>query len=169
MSSFLFDNQKNSFEEALLPMMSLREVVMFPRSIAPLFVGREASIKAIEQAVAAHDKKIFLVAQRSPETEKPTSEDLFEMGTVSKILQMLRLPDGTIKVLFEGLYRAEWESETMTMGEDANYPMVTVRRVPEEETHGPESLALLLPRIPSISARDITSTCMDPSVSSAMA
>jgi len=143
MTGFTFDSNRFAAETIRLPMMSLREVVMFPRSIAPLFVGREASIKAIEQAVAAHDKKIFLVAQRSPETEKPTSEDLFEMGTVSKILQMLRLPDGTIKVLFEGLYRAEWESETMTMGEDANYPMVTVRRVPEEETHGPESDALI--------------------------
>ena len=143
MTEFTFDNNRFAAETIRLPMMSLREVVMFPRSIAPLFVGREASIKAIEQAVAAHDKKIFLVAQRSPETEKPTSQDLFEMGTVSKILQMLRLPDGTIKVLFEGLYRAEWESETMTMGEDANYPMVTVRRVPEEETHGPESDALI--------------------------
>ena len=146
MTGFTFDSNRFAAETIRLPMMSLREVVMFPRSIAPLFVGREASIKAIEQAVAAHDKKIFLVAQRSPETEKPTSEDLFEMGTVSKILQMLRLPDGTIKVLFEGLYRAEWESETMTMGEDANYPMVTVRRVPEEETHGPESDALIRAR-----------------------
>ena len=94
MTGFTFDNNRFAAETIRLPMMSLREVVMFPRSIAPLFVGREASIKAIEQAVAAHDKKIFLVAQRSPETEKPTSEDLFEMGTVSKILQMLRLPDG---------------------------------------------------------------------------
>jgi len=143
MTGFSFDNNRFAAETIRLPMMSLREVVMFPRSIAPLFVGREASIKAIEQAVAVHDKKIFLVAQRSPETEKPNPEDLFEMGTVSKILQMLRLPDGTIKVLFEGLYRAEWEAETMGMGEDANYPMVTVRRVPEEETHGPESDALI--------------------------
>lgn len=143
MTGFTFDSDRYAAETIRLPMMSLREVVMFPRSIAPLFVGREASIKAIEQAVAAHDKKIFLVAQRSPETEKPASDDLFEMGTVSKILQMLRLPDGTIKVLFEGLYRAEWEPETMGVGEDADYPMVTVRRVPEEESTGAESDALI--------------------------
>ncbi len=143
MTGFSFDNNRFAAETIRLPMMSLREVVMFPRSIAPLFVGRDASIKAIEQAVAAHDKKIFLVAQRSPETEKPNPEELFEMGTVSKILQMLRLPDGTIKVLFEGLYRAEWDAESLKAGEDADYSMVTVRRVPEEESHGPESDALI--------------------------
>ena len=143
MTGFSFDTNRFAADEIRLPMMSLREVVMFPRSIAPLFVGREASIKAIEQAVAAHDKKIFLVAQRSPETEKPGADDLFDMGTVSKILQMLRLPDGTIKVLFEGLFRAEWDAESMGVGEDAEYPMVTVRRVPEEESHGPESDALI--------------------------
>jgi ATP-dependent Lon protease len=143
MTGFSFDTNRYAADEIRLPMMSLREVVMFPRSIAPLFVGREASIKAIEQAVAAHDKKIFLVAQRSPETEKPGSDDLFDMGTVSKILQMLRLPDGTIKVLFEGLFRAEWDAESLAVGDDTEYPMVTVRRVPEEESHGPESDALI--------------------------
>ena len=143
MTGFSFDNNRYAADSIRLPMMSLREVVMFPRSIAPLFVGRDASIKAIEQAVAAHDKKIFLVAQRSPETEKPGADDLFDMGTVSKILQMLRLPDGTIKVLFEGLYRAEWDAESLSAGEDAEYSMVTARRVPEEESHGPESDALI--------------------------
>jgi ATP-dependent Lon protease, bacterial type len=89
-------------DDSVLPLMSLREVVMFPRSIVPLFVGREASIKAIESAIALHDKHIFLVTQRTPEKEKPEAGDLFAVGTVSRILQMLRLPDGTIKVLFEG-------------------------------------------------------------------
>jgi len=65
------------------------------------------------------------------------------MGTVSKILQMLRLPDGTIKVLFEGLYRAEWDADSLETGENVEYPMVTVHRVPEEESHGPESDALI--------------------------
>ena len=143
MTGFSFDNNRFAADTIRLPMMSLREVVMFPRSIAPLFVGREASIKAIEQSVAAHDKKIFLVAQRSPETEKPGADDLFDMGTVSKILQMLRLLDGTIKVLFEGLYRAEWDADSLETGENVEYPMVTVHRVPEEESHGPESDALI--------------------------
>ena len=89
-----------------MPVMPLREVVMFPRSIMPLFVGREASIKAIEAAQSSFGKQIFLVAQREPELEKPEAGDLCAVGVVSKVLQMLRLPDGTIKVLFEGLYRA---------------------------------------------------------------
>jgi ATP-dependent Lon protease len=92
-----------------LPVMPLREVVMFPRSIMPLFVGRESSIKAIETAQNSFDKQIFLVAQREPELEKPIDNDLCPVGVVSRILQVLRLPDGTIKVLFEGLYRARWQ------------------------------------------------------------
>ena len=92
-----------------LPVMPLREVVMFPRSIMPLFVGREASIKAIEAAQASYSKQIFLVAQLEPELEKPGAADLAPVGVVSKVLQVLRLPDGTIKVLFEGMYRANWE------------------------------------------------------------
>ncbi len=95
-----------------LPMMTLREVVMFPRSIVPLFVGREASIRAIECAMADYDKKIFLLAQKDPEQDKPSRDDLYEMGTVSRVLQLLRLPDGTIKVLFEGLYRARLSPDT---------------------------------------------------------
>ena len=94
MPTFGFDGRKSP-ETLTLPMMSLREVVMFPRSIVPLFVGREASIKAIETAVADYGKQIFLVTQKSPEKEQPEADDLYEIGTVSKILQMLRLPDGT--------------------------------------------------------------------------
>lgn len=96
-------------ESVELPLMPLREVVMFPHSIIPLFVGREASIKAIENAVTNYDRKICLVVQREPEVEKPAIESLYAIGVVSRILQFLRLPDGTIKVLFEGLYRVCWE------------------------------------------------------------
>lgn len=92
-----------------LPLMPLREVVMFPRSIAPLFVGRETSIKAIESAIENHDRQIFLVAQKDSSLTKPEVDDLFDIGTVSRVLQLLRLPDGSIKVLFEGLYRATWD------------------------------------------------------------
>ncbi len=91
-----------------LPIMPLREVVMFPRSIVPLFVGRDTSIKAIETALEQYDRRIFLVAQRDSALTKPGVEELFSVGTVSRILQLLRLPDGTIKVLFEGLARASW-------------------------------------------------------------
>jgi ATP-dependent Lon protease len=118
-------------DDSVLPLMSLREVVMFPRSIVPLFVGREASIKAIESAIALHDKHIFLVTQRSPEKEKPEAEDLFAVGTVSRILQMLRLPDGTIKVLFEGLYRANWNVLATDPADAGDFPLVRVDRLEE--------------------------------------
>jgi ATP-dependent Lon protease len=130
-------------DETRMPLMSLREVVMFPRSIVPLFVGREASIKAIEHAVANFDKKIFLVAQRVAETERPGPDDLFRVGTVSKILQMLKLPDGTIKVLFEGLHRAVWNTEFAKTSFDPDLPLVFVGRVPEKDTRNPEGEALV--------------------------
>jgi len=142
MTSFFSDDQPRRTDRVRLPVMSLREVVMFPRSIVPLFVGREASIKAIENAVSTYDKKIFLVAQRTPETEKPQAEDLFRMGTVSKILQMLRLPDGTIKVLFEGLYRAEWEEDGME-GFDEEFPTARVVRMQEDDGEGSEAEAMV--------------------------
>lgn len=132
-----------------LPLMSLREVVMFPRSIIPLFVGREASIKAIEHAIADSSKEIFLVAQREPEMEVPEADDLFEIGTVSKVLQMLRLPDGTIKVLFEGLYRARWTSagveklETEQEGEEeVSFVLANIAPIEENDIEGTEAEAL---------------------------
>ena len=94
------ESERGAVKYVDLPIMPLREVVMFPRSIMPLFVGREASIKAIEAAQASFSKQIFLVAQLEPELEKPDASDLAPVGVVSKVLQMLRLPDGTIKVLF---------------------------------------------------------------------
>ena len=127
-----------------LPLMSVREVVMFPRAIMPLFVGRDASIKAIEAGLADYDKKIFLVAQREPDTEKPGEDDLFRVGVVSKILQVLRLPNGTIKVLFEGLYRARWESlrEDPPFGA-GDFPRVRTVAVPEKELPSVEKEALM--------------------------
>ena len=94
----------------ILPIMTLREVVIFPHAIMPLFVGRESSIKAIEQAISSYGKHIFLVTQKEADVEKPQPEDIYTIGVVSRILQLMRLPDGSIKVLFEGLYRATWEA-----------------------------------------------------------
>jgi len=130
-------------DDSVLPLMSLREVVMFPRSIVPLFVGRDASIKAIESAIALHDKHIFLVTQRTPEKEKPDSDDLFAVGTVSRILQMLRLPDGTIKVLFEGLHRANWSIVPTDPQGAGDFPLVRVDRLDDIPGDKTESDALL--------------------------
>ncbi len=143
MPDFGFTRKASRPEQELLPMMSLREVVMFPKSIVPLFVGRDASIKAIESSLADYGKKIFLVTQKSPEKEHPENDDLYEMGTVSKILQMLRLPDGTIKVLFEGLHRAKWTPEDEASVEQRGYPLVRAERMEEQSVSSPEGQALI--------------------------
>jgi ATP-dependent Lon protease len=89
-----------------LPVLPLRDVVIYPHMVIPLFVGREKSIKALEAAMM-DNKRIFLVAQRKSAHDDPTSADLFEVGTVSSLLQLLKLPDGTVKVLVEGEQRAK--------------------------------------------------------------
>ncbi|MDH0449257.1 endopeptidase La [Shewanella sp. GD04112] len=88
-----------------LPVLPLRDVVVYPHMVIPLFVGREKSIRCLETAMA-QDKQIILVAQRDAELDEPTKEDIFEVGTVASILQLLKLPDGTVKVLVEGGRRA---------------------------------------------------------------
>src|SRR6188508_1466180 len=88
-----------------LPLLPLRDVVVFPHMVIPLFVGRPKSIKALEAAMEA-GKSIVLVAQKSAAKDDPSPEDLYSIGTVANILQMLKLPDGTVKVLVEGSQRA---------------------------------------------------------------
>jgi len=88
-----------------LPLLPLRDVVVFPHMVIPLFVGRPKSIKALETAMAA-DRQIMLVAQKAAAKDEPTASDMFEVGCVSTILQMLKLPDGTVKMLVEGQQRA---------------------------------------------------------------
>jgi ATP-dependent Lon protease len=88
-----------------LPLLPLRDVVVFPRMVLPLFVGRPKSIKALESAMASN-RRIMLVAQKTATQEDPRVTDMFEVGCISTILQMLKLPDGTVKVLIEGQQRA---------------------------------------------------------------
>ncbi|WP_434777464.1 endopeptidase La [Neisseria sp. Ec49-e6-T10] len=89
-----------------LPVLPLRDVVVFPHMVLPLFVGRDYSIAALEQAMD-NDSPVFLLAQKNPNQEEPSPDDLYQIGTVATILQMLKLPDGTVKVLVEGQYRAK--------------------------------------------------------------
>ena len=89
----------------IFPLLPLRDVVVYPLIVQPLFVGRPKSIKALEAAMAS-DKQILLVAQKNPNEDEPNLDDLFAIGTVATILQLVRLPDGTVKVLVEGLDRA---------------------------------------------------------------
>ncbi len=91
-------------ENLNLPVLPLRDIVMFPHMIVPLFVGREKSVVALEEVMAS-GKKIILLAQRDPEEDAPTMDGLFPIGTLGNILQLLKLPDGTIKVLIEGQER----------------------------------------------------------------
>ena len=88
-----------------IPVLPLRDVVVYPHMVIPLFVGREKSIQALEAAVRA-DKRIMLVAQKQADVDDPKIEDLHGFGTVATILQLLKLPDGTVKVLVEGVDRA---------------------------------------------------------------
>lgn len=91
-------------EAGVAPLIPLRDVVVFPDMVTPLFVGREKSIQALNKAMA-NDKKVVMLAQRSAEVEDPNNEDLFQIGTLASILQLLKLPDGTVKVLVEGSTR----------------------------------------------------------------
>ncbi|MGB0722722.1 MAG: endopeptidase La [Gammaproteobacteria bacterium] len=91
-----------------VPVLPLRDVVVYPHMVIPLFVGREKSIEALDQAMESN-KRILLVAQKSAEVDDPTPEDVYRIGTVSTILQLLKLPDGTVKVLVEGVQRARIE------------------------------------------------------------
>src|SRR5256885_6845847 len=88
-----------------LPLLPLRDIIVFPHMVVPLFVGREKSIAALDQAMV-RDKEILLAAQKKAKTNEPTPDDIFAVGTIGTIIQLLRLPDGTVKVLVEGKRRA---------------------------------------------------------------
>ena len=98
-----------------MPMIPLRDVVIFPNTVSTLFVGREKSIFSLEDALRTN-KKIFLVAQNSPSNEEPTIADLPKVGTISTLLQMIKLPDGTVKILVEGLQRAALNDVSIDKG-----------------------------------------------------
>lgn len=98
-------NTTKQSERVDIPVLPLRDVVVYPHMVIPLFVGREKSIRCLESAMDG-DKRVMLVAQKEASTDEPSINDLFLVGTISTILQMLKLPDGTVKVLVEGLVRA---------------------------------------------------------------
>ena len=98
-----------------MPMIPLRDVVIFPNTVSTLFVGREKSIFSLEDALRSN-KKIFLIAQNSPSNEEPTIKDLPQIGTISTLLQMIKLPDGTVKILVEGIQRARLQDISTSEG-----------------------------------------------------
>ncbi|WP_353206384.1 endopeptidase La [Sphingorhabdus sp.] len=122
-----------------LPLLPLRDIVVFPGMIVPLFVGRDKSVVALEQAMKSN-KEIFLVAQLDPSEDDPTKDDLYNIGVTAAIMQLLKLPDGTVRVLVEGKQRAELR-DLIERGD--NYVEATVILVDEQSADGPEATALM--------------------------
>jgi len=118
----------------VLPVMAMRDAVMFPFAIIPLTVGREISVRAVDEALA-HDRLILLLTQRNPQHEAPRPEDLFETGCVASIMRMLKLPDGTVRILVQGLARARVDYFSRT---DPYFEARLTRL--EEPTTGPADL-----------------------------
>ncbi len=120
------------------PVLPLRDIVVFPHMIVPLFVGRDKSVAALEAAMAA-DKEIYLVAQVDPAEDDPARDDLYSMGVTATVLQLLKLPDGTVRVLVEGKQRATLE----TLDESGEFLTATVETVADAEVEGAEVTALM--------------------------
>ncbi len=120
------------------PVLPLRDIVVFPHMIVPLFVGRDKSVAALEAAMAA-DKEIYLVAQVDPAEDDPARDDLYSMGVTATVLQLLKLPDGTVRVLVEGKQRATLE----TLDESGDFLTATVETVADAEVEGAEVTALM--------------------------
>ncbi len=120
------------------PVLPLRDIVVFPQMIVPLFVGRDKSVKALE-AVMQTDKSIFLLSQKNPADEDPALDALYDVGTMATVLQLLKLPDGTVKVLVEGQQRARLQK----LDDSGDYLVADVIQVSDEEPDGPEGEALM--------------------------
>jgi ATP-dependent Lon protease len=121
-----------------IPLLPLRDVVVYPHMVTPLFVGRGKSIEALERAMAS-DKQVLLVAQKNPQQDEPQAEDLYSIGTIASILQLLKLPDGTVKVLIEGRERANIDS----IEEAGGFFKATVDVISSPPIDGAEARALV--------------------------
>ena len=121
-----------------LPLLPLRDVVVYPHMVLPLFVGREKSIEALEDAMA-NDKQVLLVAQRHAADDNPGADEIYQVGTVSNILQLLKLPDGTIKVLVEGGFRAAVDN----VDDEGDFAVAGVREIVSDDIPDDEVEALL--------------------------
>ncbi len=126
-----------SGNQMILPMLPMRDIVVFPRMTAPFFIGRVPSMAALEKALAT-DRRIFVVAQKDPMVEEPGDDDLFKMGTIGQILQIMRLHNGTIKALFEAKTRGHLIKANMT----ESYYSALVQQIEEEVIRTPEIIAL---------------------------
>ena len=131
------ENEVISTDANLYPLLPLRDVVVFPHMVIPLFVGRAKSIKALEAAMEI-GKSIVLVAQKSAAKDEPSLEDIYRIGSIANILQMLKLPDGTVKVLVEGTQRAQ----VVGIFDDKSHFDAEVTAVAVDDSTGPEAEAM---------------------------
>ncbi|WP_295529442.1 endopeptidase La [Novosphingobium sp. Chol11] len=126
----------------LYPLLPLRDIVVFPGMVVPLFVGREKSVAALEAAMAG-DKDIFLLAQLDPGCDDPDRDDLYETGVIATVLQLLKLPDGTVRVLVEGTRRATLDNLTTEESSGGELVMASVKPLALVEAAGPEVEAMI--------------------------
>ncbi len=126
----------------LLPLLPLRDIVVFPGMVVPLFVGREKSVAALEAAMTG-DKEIFLLAQLDPGCDDPDREDLYETGVIASVLQLLKLPDGTVRVLVEGEHRAELKELRAESGPDGDMLVAQVEKIEPVTASGTEVSAMM--------------------------
>jgi ATP-dependent Lon protease len=122
---------------ALYPVLPLRDIVVFPHMIVPLFVGREKSVRALED-VMKDDKQILLVTQKNAAQDDPATSDIYTVGTVGTVLQLLKLPDGTVKVLVEGGQRAR----IVRFAENPQFFQAVAETIPENAGEQQETEAL---------------------------
>ena len=126
----------------LLPLLPLRDIVVFPGMVVPLFVGREKSVAALEAAMAG-EKDIFLLAQLDPGCDDPDRDDLYDTGVIASVLQLLKLPDGTVRVLVEGQERAKLETLRTEQSAEGEMLVAQVERVEPVEADGTETEAMM--------------------------
>src|ERR1700676_4426795 len=124
---------KEKSDSRRLPMMPIRDVVIFPHMMTPFLVGRESSVRALDEALAG-DRKIFLATQHDASVDKPRPTEIFSVGTVANIVQNIKQADGNIKVLVEGIERGK----VMSVSEDEGYLLATVRTFGFRVDPGPQ-------------------------------
>jgi ATP-dependent Lon protease len=138
MTEFLEDAPGAKSEPGLYPLLPLRDIVIFPHMVTPLFVGRPRSIQALEGAME-RDKKVFLATQKDPKNDEPQADDIYDVGTLGQIIQLLKLPDGTVKVLVEGKSRARIDA--FVERDDCHF--VDIEELPDSLLESPELEALI--------------------------
>ena len=126
----------------LYPLLPLRDIVVFPGMVVPLFVGRAKSVAALEAAMAG-ERDIFLLAQLDPGCDDPDRDDLYDTGVIAKVLQLLKLPDGTVRVLVEGSSRARLEALTPETGANGEVLMAQVETIGAIEAESTEIEAMM--------------------------